>query len=58
MEKTKKTKLILSLSAGLPALILLYHFLQPQGLNHHPTEVNSIIFAPLLKKAVTKPQRK
>ena len=29
MEKTKKTKLILSLSAGLPALILLYHFLQP-----------------------------
>lgn len=29
MEKIKKTKLILSLSAGLPALLLLYYFLQP-----------------------------
>ncbi|MBP1665117.1 MAG: putative permease, partial [Bacteroidetes bacterium] len=29
MDKTKKTKLILSLSAGLPALVLLYYFLQP-----------------------------
>ena len=28
MEKIKKNRLILSLSAGLPALILLYHFLQ------------------------------
>ena len=29
MEKTKRTKLILSISAGLPAIILLYYFLQP-----------------------------
>jgi uncharacterized membrane protein YraQ (UPF0718 family) len=29
MEQTKKTKLILALSVGLPALILLYIFLQP-----------------------------
>ena len=29
MVKTKKTKLILSLSAGLPAIILLYYYLQP-----------------------------
>ena len=29
MEKPKRTKLILSISAGLPAIILLYYFLQP-----------------------------
>ena len=56
MEKTKKTKLILSLSAGLPALILLYHFLQPLvnyftynllGLNpdsHFGTSVNFFFY--------------
>ena len=56
MEKTKKTKLILSLSAGLPALILLYYFLQPLvnyftynllGLNpasHFGTSVNFFFY--------------
>ena len=56
MEKTKRTKLILSLSAGLPALILLYHFLQPLvnyftynllGLNpdsHFGTSVNFFFY--------------
>ena len=29
MEKTKKTKLIISLSVGLPALLLFYYYLQP-----------------------------
>jgi len=56
MDKTKKTKLILSLSAGLPALILLYYFLQPLvnyftynllGLNsdsHFGTSVNFFFY--------------
>ena len=56
MEKIKKNRLILSLSAGLPALILLYHFLQPLvnyftynllGLNpdlHFGTSVNFFFY--------------